>query len=389
MYIFNKMGRIASILKFKNYYSGKRVRHFQLVALLACGIATTGCAVTSGLQTYDLPTEGVFQTDLGTTVNVIKITQDSIMAVQPAVQNIQKEYAHLFNTQHQNYNLSPGDVLSIYLWAYPELTSPTISSDQSAQANGFQIDSNGYIQFPIIGRYKAAGKSLNQVNRELRSQLSRYLKNPDVIVRIVSYQGQRYSVQGNVLRGGQFYLNDQPISVYTALGMAGGINAGQGDNTSITLVRQGRSYSLNTIELEKAGFSLHNLLIQPNDTLYVNNRENQKIYVMGESGKNQSLSLRDQGMSLSDVLGESLGLNPLSASRSKVYVVRSQPNTVHTEVYQMDLTSIADFGLANQFKMRSNDIVYVDASGLARWQRVVNQIIPFSNALYSFERLGN
>lgn len=387
--MFNKMGRIASILKFKNYYSGKRVRHFQLVALLACGIATTGCAVTSGLQTYDLPTEGVFQTDLGTTVNVIKITQDSIMAVQPAVQNIQKEYAHLFNTQHQNYNLSPGDVLSIYLWAYPELTSPTISSDQSAQANGFQIDSNGYIQFPIIGRYKAAGKSLNQVNRELRSQLSRYLKNPDVIVRIVSYQGQRYSVQGNVLRGGQFYLNDQPISVYTALGMAGGINAGQGDNTSITLVRQGRSYSLNTIELEKAGFSLHNLLIQPNDTLYVNNRENQKIYVMGESGKNQSLSLRDQGMSLSDVLGESLGLNPLSASRSKVYVVRSQPNTVHTEVYQMDLTSIADFGLANQFKMRSNDIVYVDATGLVRWQRIISQIVPFSNAIYDLERLGD
>ncbi|WP_425880028.1 polysaccharide biosynthesis/export family protein [Acinetobacter sp. TWP2-2-3] len=366
------------------------MRHFQLILLLAGGIATTGCAVTSGLQTYDLPSEGVFQTDLGTTVNVIKLTQDSIMAVQPAVQNIQQEYAHLFSAQHRNYSLSSGDILSIYLWAYPELTSPTnISSEQSAQANGFQIDSEGYIQFPIIGRYKAAGKSLTQVNRELRSQLSRYLKNPDVIARVLSYQGQRYSVQGKVLKGGQFYLSDQPVSVYTALGMAGGVNAEQGDNASITLVRQGRSYSLNTVELEKAGLSLHNLLIQPNDTLYVNNRENQKIYVMGESGKNQSLPIRDQGMSLSDVLGESLGLNPLSASRSKVYIVRSQPNALHTEVYQMDLTSIADFGLANQFKMRSNDIVYVDASGLARWQRVVNQIIPFSNALYNFERLGN
>ena len=366
------------------------MRHFQLAALLACGLTTTGCAITSGLQTYDLPSEGVFQTDLGTTVNVIKITQDSIMAAQPAEYNIQQQYAHLFKTQHRNYSLSPGDILSIYLWAYPELTSPpNISSDQSAQANGFQIDSDGYIQFPIIGHYKAAGKSLAQVNRELRNQLSRYLKNPDVIARIVSYQGQRYSVQGNVMKGGQFYLSDQPVSVYTALGMAGGVNAQQGDNASITLVRQGRSYSLNTVELEKAGFSLHNLLIQPNDTLYVNNRENQKIYVMGESGKNQSLPLRDQGMSLSDVLGESLGLNPLSASRSKVYVVRSQPNTIHTEVYQMDLTSIADFGLANQFKMHSNDIIYIDASGLARWQRVVNQIIPFSNALYNFERLGN
>lgn len=369
---------------------GKPVRHFQLAVLLVSSIAITGCAVTSGLQTNDLPSEGIYQTDLGTKVNVIKLTQDSIMAVQPAVQNIQQEYTHLFNTQHHSYNLSPGDILSIYLWAYPELTSPSnsITGDQSAQANGFQINSEGYIQFPIIGRYKAAGKSLTQINHELRNQLSRYLKTPDVIVRVLSYQGQRYSVQGNVIKGGQFYLSDQPVSVYTALGMAGGVNAEQGDNASITLVRQGRTYSLNTVELERAGFSLHDLLIQPNDTLYVNNRENQKIYIMGESGKNQSLPMRDQGMSLSDVIGESLGLNPLSASRSKVYIVRSQPNSSLTEVYQMDLTSIADFGLANQFKMRTNDIVYVDASGLARWQRIVNQIIPFSSVLYQLDNLG-
>ena len=351
----------------------------------------TGCAVTSGLQTYDLPSEGVYQTDLGTQVNVIQLTQESLFAVQPAEINLRQDYAHLFNTSHKNYKLSPGDILSIYLWAYPDITPVTssVSSDQSAQANGYQIDQNGYIQFPMIGRYKAAGKSLTQVNQELRSQLSRYLKTPDVIARVLSYQGQRFSVQGNVTKGGQFALSDQPVSVYTALGMAGGVNSQQGDNASITLVRQGRTYKLNTIELEKAGLSLHNLLIQPNDTLYVNSRENQKIYVMGESGKNQSLPMRDQGMSLSDVLGESLGLNPLSASRSKIYVVRSQPNATHTEVYQMDLSSIADFGLANQFKMRSNDIVYVDASGLARWQRVINQVIPFSGLVNTANNLGN
>ena len=386
MYLFDKFGKMAAIdLKdFNKLKMESRVRHFQLAVLLACGIAATGCAVTSGLQTYDIPNEGVYTTDLGTAVNVIKLTQDSMLAVQPAVHNIQQDYAHLFHTPQRQYTLSSGDILSIYLWAYPE-----ISGSNSDPNNGYQIDSQGYIQFPIIGRYKAAGKSLTQVNRELRNQLSRYLKTPDVIVRVLSYQGQRYSVQGNVIKGGQFYLSDQPVSVYTALGMAGGVNAQQGDNASMTLVRQGRSYNLNTVELEKAGLSLHNLLIQPNDTLYVNNRENQKIYVMGESGKNQPLPMRDQGMSLSDVLGESLGLNPLSASRSKVYIVRSQPNAVHTEVYQMDLTSIADFGLANQFKMRSNDIVYVDATGLVRWQRIISQIVPFSNAIYDLERLGD
>ena len=360
------------------------MRKIQYTALLVLSCSMTGCAVTSGLQTYDLPNEGVYQTDLGTQVNVIQLTQESLFAVQPAEINLRQDYAHLFNTSHKNYKLSSGDVLSISLWAYPE-----ISGNNTESNSGYQIDQNGYIQFPMIGRYKAARKSLTQVNQELRSQLSRYLKTPDVIARVLSYQGQRFSVQGNVTKGGQFALSDQPVSVYTALGMAGGVNSQQGDNASITLVRQGRTYKLNTIELEKAGLSLHNLLIQPNDTLYVNSRENQKIYVMGESGKNQSLPMRDQGMSLSDVLGESLGLNPLSASRSKIYVVRSQPNATHTEVYQMDLSSIADFGLANQFKMRSNDIVYVDASGLARWQRVINQVIPFSSIVNTANNLGN
>lgn len=358
------------------------MRKIQYAALLVLSCSIAGCAVTSGLQTYDLPNEGVYQTDLGTQVNVIKLTQESLFAVQPAEINLRQDYAHLFNNSSKSYKLSPGDILSIYLWAYPEISG-------NDTKNGYQIDQNGYIQFPMIGRYKAAGKSLTQINQELRSQLTRYLKTPDVIARVLSYQGQRFSVQGSVVKGGQFALSDQPISLYTALGMAGGINTQQGDSTSITLVRQGHTYQLNSIELEKAGFSLHNLLIQPNDTLYVNSRENQKIYVMGESGKNQSLPMRDQGMSLSDVLGESLGINPLSGSRSKIYVVRSNAMDNSTEVYHLDLSSIADFGLANKFKMRSNDIVYVDASGLARWQRVVNQVIPFSSLVNTANNLGN
>lgn len=363
--------------------------YYRYSIMLALSLGMTGCAITSGLQTYDLPNEGVYQTDLGTQVNVVKLTQDTLVAVQPAQIN-QQSYTNLFHTGQKNYKLSAGDILSIYLWAYPEITPPTnnISNEEAIKSNGYQIDQNGYIQFPVIGRYKAAGKSLTQVNQELRSQLARYLKTPDVVVRVLSYQGQRFSVQGNVMKGGQFALSDQPISVYTALGMAGGINTQLGDNASITLVRQGQTYNLNAIELEKAGYSLHHLLIQPNDTLYVNSRENQKIYVMGEAGKNQSLPMRDQGMTLSDALGESLGLNPLSASRTKIYVVRSNPNHPMTEIYHLNLTSIGDFGLANQFKMRSNDIIYVDASGLARWQRVVNQIIPFSNALYNLDLLG-
>ncbi len=367
------------------------MKFLQYIGLLGFTLSTVGCALAPGLQTYDLPEQGVYQTELGSSVNVIQLNQNTLRHLQQDQNTDIQDISSLFRHSQLNYKLSPGDILSIYLWAYPEITPPVsnANNDQSIQANGFQIDQAGYIQFPIIGRYKAAGKSLTQVNQELRSQLSRYLKTPDVIARVLSYQGQRYSVQGNVMKGGQFFLSDQPISVYTALGLAGGVNTQYGDNTSITLVRQGRTYQLNSIDLEKAGYSLHNLLIQPNDTLYVNSKENQKIYVMGESGKNQSLQMRDQGMTLSDVLGESLGLDPNTASASRIYVLRSDAQTKQTELYHMNLLSLGDFGLANQFKMHRNDIVYVDSTGLARWQRIVTQILPFSNALYNIDRLGN
>lgn len=365
------------------------MKYCQFFSVLALSLSVASCAVTSGLQTYDIPDEGVYRTDLGTTVNVVKISQDTLPAIQPAQTDYRNNYQVLFKNQQPIYRLSSGDVLSIQLWAYPEITPPVnnINNEQSIQASGYPIDQNGYIQFPLVGRYKAAGKTLAQVNRELHNQLSRFLKNPDVIVRVLSYEGQRFSVQGSVTKGGQFYLSDHPVSVYSALGMAGGVTT-MGDNTYIQLIRDGKTYNLNTIDLEKAGYSLHKLLVQPNDTIYVSTRENQKIYVMGESGKNQALAMRDQGMTLSDALGESLGLNPLSASASRIYVLRTNPNDRTTELYHLNLMSLGDFGLANQFRLRSNDIVYVDATGLTRWQRVVNQIIPFSSALYNIDRLG-
>ena len=362
---------------------------YQALLLLGLGLGSTGCAVTSGFQTYNLPDEGVYQTELGTPVSVIPLTQQTLPTLQPAQGSTLQSYAQLFKQHVPTYLLSPGDILSIQLWAYPEITPPvnSIGNLQAAQASGYQIGQDGYITFPLVGRIKAAGQSATAFNRTLRSRLASYLKTPDVVVRVISYQGQRYSVQGSVKQAGQFYLSDQPISVYTALGLAGGTTE-QGDNTYITLVRQGVTYNLNTIELEQAGYSLHNLLIQPNDTLYVNSRENQKIYVMGEAGKNQALPMRDQGMSLSDALGESLGINPLSASAGRIYVLRTNPADQATTLYHLNLQSLGDFGLANQFKMRRNDIVYVDATGLTRWQRVINQLLPFSSALYNVDRLG-
>lgn len=350
----------------------------------------TGCAVTSGLQTYDVPEQGLYQTDQGAQLNVVQLSQSSLPESSISALNNISSVQSLFQNSKQVYRLSAGDILSIQLWAYPEITPPVtqMTNDTSVLANGYRIDQNGYIQAPLIGQYRAAGKTLSQINKEIRGLFARYLKTPDVVVRVLSYEGQRFFVNGQVMKSGQYTLNDQPVSIYTALGQAGGINPATGDNTNIQLIRNGQTYNLNTISLEKQGLSLHNLLIQPNDTIFVNAKQDQKLYVLGESSRTQAVAMRDQGMTLSDVLGESGGINPNSASAARIYVMRTDLNSKASTIYQLDLSSFGNFALANQFAMQKNDIIYVDATGLTRWQRIINQIIPFSNALYNIDRLG-
>ncbi|MFW1691348.1 polysaccharide biosynthesis/export family protein [Acinetobacter ursingii] len=356
--------------------------------LSICILSLSGCAVTSGLQTYDLPEQGHYRTDQGADVSVVQLTQANLPALQLAENATPSDLASLFHSQHTLYRLSAGDVLSIQLWAYPEITPPLQQDSANIKASGYPIDSDGNIYLPLVGKIHAAGKTVSELNRNLRSQFAHYLKTPDVLVRVLSYEGNRYFVNGQVMKSGQYTLNDQPISIYTALGMAGGVNTETGDNTSIQLIRNGKTFDLNAVNLEKQGYSLHKLLIQPNDTIYVNTKQNQKLYVMGESSKSQALSLRDQGMTLSDVLGESEGINPYSASAARIFVMRTNLQDRTSTIYHLNLSSIGNLALANQFQMQKNDIVYIDATGLTRWQRIMNQIVPFSSALYTFDQLG-
>ncbi len=367
---------------------GLNVKHQSTLLFLAISLSFTGCAVTSGLQTYDLPEQGTFKTDQGAEVSVVQLTQNNIPQISSESLRPQGNISALFHTPFYQYRLSPGDVLSIQLWAYPEITPPIQGASSDIKAFGYPIDSTGNVQLPLVGQVHIAGKTLAETNKYLRNQFAKYLKTPDVVVRVLSYQAKRYFVNGQVMKSGQYTLDDQPISIYTALSMAGGVNQESGDNTDIQLIRNGEVYNLNVVALEKQGYSLHKLLVQPNDTIYVNTKQNQKLYVMGESNKSSAIPLRDQGMTLSDVLGESEGVNPYTASAARIYVMRTDLNSRKSTIYKLNLSNIGNLALSNQFQMQKNDIVYIDATGLTRWQRIMNQIVPFSSALYTFDQLG-
>ena len=75
---------------------------------------------------------------------------------------------------------------------------PLRSSISRTSANAVEAD--GTFTFPLIGRVKAGGMSLRDVEQALRTQLSDgFFKNPQVSVSVEQYHDQRIFVVGEVL----------------------------------------------------------------------------------------------------------------------------------------------------------------------------------------------
>ena len=57
-------------------------------------------------------------------------------------------------------------------------------------------------------------------------------------------------------------------------------------------------------------------------------------------------------MTLSDVLGESEGVNPYTASAARIYVMRTDLHSRKSTIYQLNLSNIGNLALSNQFQMQ-------------------------------------
>jgi polysaccharide export outer membrane protein len=353
---------------------------FKCIAIPVSLAALSACAFAPGLRVGDLPPSGTrIVAKNGLNLDVQTITANNLPVTTE--KNTITDALPLFGQNHYPvYLLASGDVLSINLWANPEITPPV--SANTAVASGFTVDQSGYVSFPLIGRIKAQGESLQGFTRLLQKQLSVYLRQPDAQVRILVYGGHQFNVDGAVKVPGQYAMSDQPATIYSALTSAGGALE-TGDVNNILLTREGRSYHLDLLELQRNNLSPNRLFLKEGDSIHVYTTESRKLYLLGEAGVPNALVIPQQGLSLAGVIGNGRGLNPLTANPTKVYVVRDDAKENVTSIFHLDLSSIANLALADRFKMQANDIVYVDATGLARWSRVLNLLLPSTQGLAS------
>ncbi|RDJ99498.1 sugar ABC transporter substrate-binding protein [Paraburkholderia lacunae] len=306
------------------------------------------------------------------------------------IRKLKEEAAHsaaveprLFGTP-EAYTLGAGDVLQITVWDHPELAAAQGAQGQAqvrpADApSGFVVEQNGTIAFPYAGNLNVAGMRVDEVQAQLARRLVRVFREPQVTVRVASFRSKKVYIDGEVHAPGVQPINDIPMTLYEAITRAGGFTPAA-DQSRMELVREGVAYPLDLPQMLLGKQGPAKLLLKDGDLLRVVSRDENGVFVMGEINRpTTAVPLKSGKLTLNDALSQAGSVNVNTANAAQMYVIRGGENK-RAQVFHLDGSSPVSMVLANQFELQPKDIVYVDSTGLARFSRVLGQLLPAINA---------
>jgi polysaccharide export outer membrane protein len=122
------------------------------------------------------------------------------------------------------YKIGPQDVLDVSVFKVPELSKSV------------QVADSGTINLPLVGEVAAAGKTAQEVERDLTKKLgAKYLQSPQVTVFVKEYNSQRVTIEGAVKKPGVYPVRGK-TSLLQFIAMAEGLDPAAQDE--IVVFRQ-------------------------------------------------------------------------------------------------------------------------------------------------------
>ncbi len=309
----------------------------------------------------------------GQVVRVTPITMDLLNRMDQAHQMQVREVAKEFSVQTTQYLIGPGDVLQITVWDHPELTIPA-GSFRDPASSGQQVGDDGYLYYPYVGLLKAVGMNIAALRDVLTDKLSTYINDPQLDVRVVAYRSQKVYVVGEVRSPGVLPLDDLPFMVADAISLSGGLTD-DAYKSGVNISRDGKVYEIDLKALYDFADASQNLMLKHGDIINVLDRSQQKVFVMGEVKAPRSVQIMNGHLTLAAALGEVGGVNQTSANSGAIYVVRGTDKD-KPEIFHLDARFATGMLLAERFDMQAQDVVFVDAAGISKWNRVISQLLP-------------
>ncbi|WLE98558.1 MAG: polysaccharide biosynthesis/export family protein [Candidatus Electrothrix communis] len=160
----------------------------------------------------------------------------------------------------EEIKLAAGDILMISVWGQDALTKEVT------------LDAMGNIYYPFIGKIKASGQTIAEVQAEMKEKLSRYYTTPELTVIPQNLAGQQYYILGEVSKPGNFRIKSQ-LNIISAISSAGGPNRNAGE-TVLLLRKQQDRLLVTGIPVQYTDVTTKNIpsltmMVQAGDILYM------------------------------------------------------------------------------------------------------------------------
>ena len=358
-------------------------------ALLSLLLGLSGCALAPGMHLgasapadSSTDTSGVVN---GMRVRLRSLTPRTANELSRDEESVRRLPESLTSLKPLPYRLGLYDVITVAVWEHPELSMP-LGQYRSDLASGQMVDESGNIFYPYVGMVKARGLTSTELRETLLASLSKVLNNPQLDVKVTGFRSQKVFVNGAVAKPGAVPVTDVPLTLLDAVNQVGGLlpstAASGSDGSRVELRRDGRTTVVDLFADYGQGADPSQVVLKDGDVVRVPSRDEAKVYVLGEVEKQQALPMDNGRMTLSGALAEAGGLSPLSAEGKGLYVIRLR-DSGSVDLYHLDARNPLALALGDRFPLRPRDIVWVDATGLARWNRVIGLILPTASLYYN------
>lgn len=155
--------------------------------------------------------------------------------------------------------LGPEDVISVDVFDQPNYSRANLT-----------VPPNGRISYPLIGQVLVAGRTTEEIEKEVSEKLSEYIREPKVSVQLVQVHSMKFMVVGDVASPG-IYEMTRRMTITEALAKAGYVTR-YGDLKKVSVLRMQPNREMKTIpinmkEVERG--KAQNLYLAPGDTVVV------------------------------------------------------------------------------------------------------------------------
>lgn len=293
-----------------------------------------------------------------------------------------------------------GDVLDIAIWEAPPAAlfglgggSSLLEGAQStnALARGTtlpeqMVNSEGRINIPFAGTIIAAGRTPQQIEREITNRLSGKAHLPQVIVRLIRNASSNVTIVGDVTNSARVPLSSRGERLLDILAASGGVKQPVG-RTTIQITR-GQTVAAMPLSLV-INDPRQNIRLQADDVVTALFQPF-SFTALGAVGRNEEIMFEGTGLTLAQALGRVSGLQDQRADVRGAFVfrlenpavlglapgteIRTTPDGKVPVIYRINLNDPSTFFVAQGFPIKDRDVLYVSNAPLADIQKFVGVV---------------